>query len=103
GIVGLDVISLVFLRRVLVLSVDQHNAFPPDLPNISKFIPQPIPHGKMLFSFVPVCIVGAIWEELCFRGIPLSLGGIGWAWTLSAVAVSSTVFALHHLRQGKTA
>jgi membrane protease YdiL (CAAX protease family) len=52
------------------------------------------------YAFAGVAVVGAVWEELCFRavGIPLGVWALG---TLpGAVVVASFLFGLQHLRHG---
>jgi membrane protease YdiL (CAAX protease family) len=56
--------------------------------------------GKALFTFIPVCIVGAFWEELCFRGVGMYAAPPGRIGTVIAIFVSSLIFGLHHLRGG---
>ena len=59
-----------------------------------------IPRGKALISFIPVCIVGAFWENLCFRGVALHFSPPSSAGMTVMVLVSSGIFGLHHFRQG---
>ncbi len=59
-----------------------------------------IPQGKAVLAFIPVCIVGAFWEELCFRGVALYQAPPGFLGTAVVVIVSSLIFGLHHLRGG---
>jgi membrane protease YdiL (CAAX protease family) len=59
-----------------------------------------IPKRSELIPFIPVCIVGGFWEELCFRGVALSLVPHN-AWgMMCGVLGSSVVFAAQHLRRG---
>jgi membrane protease YdiL (CAAX protease family) len=56
--------------------------------------------GRTLHSFIPLTIIGAIWEELCFRAailllVPRTLPGL-----IFAVLGGSLLFGLQHLRNG---
>jgi membrane protease YdiL (CAAX protease family) len=59
-----------------------------------------IPQGKAVLAFIPVCIAGAFWEELCFRGVALYRAPAGFLGTAVFVVASSLIFGLHHLRGG---
>jgi membrane protease YdiL (CAAX protease family) len=59
-----------------------------------------IPRGKAVLAFIPVCIVGAFWEELCFRGVPLYQAPPSFLGTAVVCVVSSLIFGLQHLRGG---
>jgi membrane protease YdiL (CAAX protease family) len=59
-----------------------------------------IPRGRAVIAFVPVCIIGAFWEELCFRGTALHFAPPGAVGTSIVVFASSFIFGLHHLRFG---
>ena len=91
-IVGLDLLALVLSRSVASRSADEDGAA------IRKQITtNSMPQGKELLGFVPVVLITAIWEELCFRGVALYLAPPTVFGTVSIIALSSTLFALHHL------
>lgn len=52
-------------------------------------------------SFAIVAIVGAVWEELCFRGVVFLLVPRTPAGVLSGIAASSLLFGAQHLRNGR--
>jgi len=95
-IVGLDLLALLLSRSVASRSEDQDGAIRKQITTNS------IPQGKELLGFVPVVLITAIWEELCFRGVALYLTPPTVVGTVSIIALSSTIFALHHLRRGIT-
>lgn len=103
-IVGLDVVALT-LARWGNLVAGNHDAKTAEEASVidSQVFQQLLPQGRALLGFVPLCLAGAIWEELCFRGVGLYLAPNGFIGILIAVAASSVIFALHHLRRGKTA
>jgi len=84
-VIGLDFGALFALRtkRDSAFKVEQEQVFPADT-----------------LPIVAVCILSAFWEELCFRGLPLYLAGPGLLRVLVALALSSLIFALQHLREG---
>lgn len=96
-IVGLDLLALLLSRSVASRSEDQDGA-----PITKQITTNSIPQGKELLGFVPVVLITAIWEELCFRGVALYLAPPTVVGTASIIALSSTIFALHHLRRGIT-
>lgn len=58
---------------------------------------------RALASFILVCIVGAVWEELCFRAtvfalLPRTIGGV-----LFGIVAGSLLFGGQHLRNGRNA
>jgi len=97
-IVGLDLLALLLSRSAALRTEDEHGAA------VRKQITtNSLPQGKELLGFVPVVLITAIWEELCFRGVALYLAPPTVFGTVSIIALSSTLFALHHLRRGITA
>ncbi|HEY2495464.1 MAG TPA: CPBP family intramembrane glutamic endopeptidase [Candidatus Angelobacter sp.] len=59
-----------------------------------------IPQRNDGLAFIPICIAGAFWEELCFRGVALYQAPSGFWGTAVFVIASSLIFGLHHLRGG---
>lgn len=51
-------------------------------------------------AFVLVTIIGAIWEELCFRGAVFAFVPHTLVWMSSALVASSLLFGAQHLRNG---
>ncbi|HYM78039.1 MAG TPA: CPBP family intramembrane glutamic endopeptidase [Candidatus Dormibacteraeota bacterium] len=51
-------------------------------------------------EFLFVTIIGAVWEELCFRGTVFALVPHTSVWMLSALIASSLLFGAQHLRNG---
>jgi membrane protease YdiL (CAAX protease family) len=100
-VIGLDVLSLRFEEHQIEKRRHTTRIATGEMPGI---IADSLDNSRRLRSFLPVVIVGAAWEELCFRGtaflfvprtsIPLLFAG---------VAVSSLVFGIQHLRNGFTA
>lgn len=102
-IVGLDVLAL-RLARSTSASAENREAKPTEARLIDKQITRDsMPQGKELIGFVPVCLLGAVWEELCFRGVALHLAAPTIKGTIGLIGLSSFIFALHHLRRGLTA
>lgn len=100
-VIGLDTLSLQLEQRRIE---KQWHTVRIATGNIPGLIADTLDDSRRLRSFLPVVIVGAVWEELCFRGtaflliprgsIPLLLAGAG---------VSSLLFGTQHLRNGFTA
>lgn len=97
-IVGLDIISMTLLERQILCNTSKVNKR--EKPTNSNFTIHPIPQDHELISFVPLCLIGSVWEELCFRGVALYLARSSWVTITMTVVVSSLIFGLHHLRQG---
>ena len=51
--------------------------------------------------FAAVAVVGAVWEELCFRGVVFLLVPRTAVGLLTGIAASSLLFAAQHLRNGR--
>jgi len=51
-------------------------------------------------EFLFVTVIGAVWEELCFRGVFFALVPHTSVWILSGLAASSLLFGAQHLRNG---
>jgi membrane protease YdiL (CAAX protease family) len=64
--------------------------------------PDTLAARRALAPFVAVTIVGAVWEELCFRGTLFLLVPHTWSGILLAVAAGSLLFGAQHLRNGPT-
>jgi membrane protease YdiL (CAAX protease family) len=54
-------------------------------------------------SFVVLCLTSSVWEELCFRAVPVALLASTAYERVSIVLASSVLFGAHHLRRGPTA
>jgi membrane protease YdiL (CAAX protease family) len=72
-IVGLDLLALRFAPSTNPSAKDGEDKSIEAGGIKNQLILNSIPHGKELIGFVPVCLVGAVWEELCFRGVALHL------------------------------
>jgi membrane protease YdiL (CAAX protease family) len=55
---------------------------------------------KKLISFIAVTLLGATWEELCFRCWMLSLAPATLWGLAAAVVISTMLFGMQHLRNG---
>ena len=61
------------------------------------------PPQRHIIALASICVVGAFWEELCFRGTVFYLAPDGVVAKILAILASSIIFGLHHLRQGPSA
>lgn len=100
-VIGLDVLSVRFARAQMKL---QQHALRPAAPESSGVYTDALLGRQRLHAFLPVVLVGAAWEELCFRGalfsfvprnsMPLLAG---------AVILGSVCFGSQHFRNGPVA
>jgi uncharacterized protein len=94
-VIGLDLFSLCWATR--------HIQSPRiATPENSGVFTDALVGGRALVLFFPVAIIGAIWEELCFRGVvfllvPRTLSGI-----VLGIVSGSLLFGIQHLRNGIT-
>ncbi len=72
------------------------------LPELEGLAQDALAGGRNLGAFTTVCVVGAIWEELCFRGtvfllVPHTPGGL-----VLGCAGGTVLFGAQHLRNGRS-
>lgn len=100
-IIGSDVISLRMAARQIE---KQQQALRIATSEISGVFTDALESGRRLASFVPVVLVGAVWEELCFRGtLFLLVPRSSVALLLAAIIGGSLLFGSQHLRNGPEA
>lgn len=63
---------------------------------------QALPHVTRTSSFVSMLVITALWEELCFRAVPLAFAR-DLPSMIAIIVLSSFIFATHHFRQGARA
>lgn len=70
------------------------------LPQLKGLAADALSAQKLGREFVFVTIVGAVWEELCFRGAVFAFVPHTSLWILSGIIGSSLLFGAQHLRNG---
>jgi len=95
-IIGLDVLSVHLAIRQM------RNTSAPSIATseTSGVVGDALAGRQNLASFIPVAVVGAVWEELCFRGIIFMFSPRTLAWLAAGTVSSSLLFGLQHLRNG---
>lgn len=86
--------GVIFGLEAVALAAARKNFARTSVADVSASRPQGI------LAILAVCSVGAVWEELCFRGVPRYLAGHKPGWILIALIGSSIVFAWQHISLG---
>jgi membrane protease YdiL (CAAX protease family) len=100
-VIGLDVVSL----KIAVRQVErQQSTLRLATPETLGIVTEALDSGRHLRSFIPTIVVGAAWEELCFRGtFFLLIPRTSMTLLVGAVLGGSLLFGSQHLRNGPTA
>lgn len=100
-VIGSDVISLQLAARQIE---KQQQVLRVATSEMSGVFTDALDGGHRLASFVPVVFVGAIWEELCFRGtLFLLIPRTSVVLLLAGIMAGSLLFGSQHLRNGPQA
>lgn len=100
-VVGLDILSVRFARAQMKV---QENALRLAAPQSAGVYTDALLGRQRLHAFLPVVLVGAAWEELCFRGALFSVvPRNSMPLVVGAVILGSVCFGSQHFRNGPLA